>query len=71
MGINHKSHEWEKSKTEVQLSLEKSNQLWYDYVIYSGINNILLSCIDVEWKQFQRLVWSLVPRVERFSSYAI
>ena len=48
MGINQKSHEWEESKTKVRLWLAKSNQL-YDYVSYSGITNILLSCMDVEW----------------------
>ena len=48
MGINYKSHEWEESKTKVHLSLAKLNQLWYDYVIHSGIKNILLWCMDVE-----------------------
>ena len=48
MGINYKSHEWEESKTKVHLSLAKLNQLWYDYVIHSGINDILLWCMDVE-----------------------
>ena len=47
MGINYKSHEWEESKSKVQLSLAKLNQLWYDYVIHSGINNIFLWCMDV------------------------